>query len=135
MSDIQAQALRNVSGGVVGHMTPVEITVDLAKNPELGTIGDHALGVTIPAGKFILGGYIKNLADDLSDGASNTATLQVKVGTTGVTTATAISTLKGDGLCAIDDAPALNEAAAALTLTVATADITAGKVTVGVIYM
>ena len=135
MSEIKAQALRNVSGGVVGHMTPVEITIDLAKNPELGAIGDNPLGVVIPAGKFVLGAYIKNLADDLSDGATGTGTLQVKVDEQGVTTATAISTLKGSGVCAIVDEPYLTSKAMDIELTVATADVTAGKVTVGVIYL
>ena len=47
--------LNNVNGGVIGNFTPITTTIDLTKKPELGKVGAHDLGLTIPAGKFIVG--------------------------------------------------------------------------------
>lgn len=123
--------LTNVSGGVVGNLTPITITVDLTKEPALGTVGAHGLGVKIPAGKFILGAFIRNPKGDL---AEVSGTLAVTIDSQGETEATAASALKGAGVAAWAAEPYYLEEEAEVTLTVATAAVTAGTITVGVIY-
>jgi hypothetical protein len=123
--------LTNVRGGVVGNLTPVTITIDLAKEPELGTVGAHGLGFKIPAGKFVLGAFIRNPKEDLAEVAG---TLAVTVDGQEETEATAASALKGKGVAALAAEPYYLEEEAEVTLTVATANVTAGTITVGVIY-
>ena len=108
--------LNNVNGGVIGNFTPITTTIDLAKKPELGKVGAHDLGLTIPAGKFIAG------------------TLTVTVNGQNEVTATAASALKGKGVAAIAAEPKYLEADANIVLTVATSAIKEGTITVGVIY-
>lgn len=123
--------LTNVSGGVVGNLTPVTITVDLAKEPALGAVGSHGLGFKIPAGKFILGAFIRNPKGDL---AEVSGTLAVTIDSQGETTATSAAELKGKGVAALAAEPYYLDEEAEVTLTVATAAVTAGTITVGVIY-
>ena len=68
-----AEELVKVSGGVVGCFTPKEVRVDYTK---LAATGDKEIGLVVPAGKIIIGGYIKNTADDLA--SSGSATLRLK---------------------------------------------------------
>lgn len=123
--------LNNVNGGVIGNFTPITTTIDLAKKPELGAIGAHDLGLKIPAGKFIVGAFIKNPKGDL---AEVEGTLTVTVDGQNEVDATAASALKGKGVAAISSEPYYLEEEANILLTVATAAITAGTITVGVIY-
>lgn len=123
--------LNNVNGGVIGNFTPITTTVDLAKKPELGEVGAHDLGITIPAGKFIIGAFIKNPKGDL---AEVEGTLTVTVDGQDEVTATAASALKGKGVAAIASEPYYLEEEANILLTVATAAVTEGTITVGVIY-
>lgn len=123
--------LNNVNGGVIGNFTPITTTIDLAKKPELGVVGAHDLGITIPAGKFIVGAFIKNPKGDL---AEVEGTLTVTVDGQDEVTATAASALKGKGVAAIASEPYYLEEEANILLTVATAAVTEGTITVGVIY-
>ena len=68
-----AEELRKVSGGVIGHFTPKEVEVDYTA---LAETGDKSIGLYVPAGKLIIGGYIKNEADDVA--SSGSATLRLK---------------------------------------------------------
>ncbi len=123
-----AEELRKVSGGVIGHFTPKEITVDAAKL----AVSANNIGLKVPANKFVYGAYIKNEADDLASGGA--ATVKVTVGSTDVISATGISDLKGKGVAALDASPDFAAAEREVKLTVATAAYTAGKLIVGVIY-
>ena len=127
-----AEDLRRVSGGVIGHFTPKEITVDISEKPELGKVGDNAIGLKVPANRFVVGAYIKNVDGDLAGGSG--ATAKVTVGSNAVTSATAFDTIKGSGVAAIDATPDFNTTEVEVKLTVATANLTAGKLTIGVIY-
>ena len=123
-----AEELRKVSGGVVGHFTPKELTVE-AKDL---VVGDNAIGLKVPVKKFIYGAYIKNDQDDLaSDGA---ATVAVAIDGNAIISAKGISDLKGKGAAVLETAPAYKAGEAEVKLTVATAAYTAGKLIVGVIY-
>lgn len=123
-----AEELRKVSGGVIGHFTPKEITVDAAKL----AVSANTIGLKVPANKFVYGAYIKNEADDLASGGA--ATVKVTVGSTDVISATGISDLKGKGVAVLDASPDFAAAEREVKLTVATAAYTAGKLIVGVIY-
>jgi hypothetical protein len=123
--------LNNVIGGVIGNFTPVTTTINLAKKPELGEVGAHDLGLTIPAGKFIVGAFIRNPKGDLEEVAG---TLTVTIDGQNEVPATAASALKGKGVAAIASEPYYLEEDANIILTVATSAITEGTITVGVIY-
>ena len=123
-----AEELRKVSGGVIGHFTPKEITVDAT---ELAVSANN-IGLKVPANKFVYGAYIKNETNDLaSDGA---ATVKVTVGSTDVISATGISGLKGKGVAVLDASPDFAATEREVKLTVDAAAYTAGKLIVGVIY-
>ena len=123
-----AEELRKVSGGVIGHFTPKEITVDAAKL----AVSANNIGLKVPANKFVYGAYIKNEANDLA--SRGAATVKVTVGSTDVISATGISDLKGKGVAVLDSSPDFASAEREVKLTVATAAYTAGKLIVGVIY-
>ena len=93
---------------------------------------DNAIGLTVPAGKFVTGAYISNPANDL---AGTGATIAVKVGTTAVVSATAITSIKNTGVGAIDASPDYSATARTVYLTVATANLTAGTCVVKVTYI
>ena len=124
--------LTSVNGGVVGNFTPIATTIDIADKPELGVVGANKLGIKVPAGKFLVGAYIKNTADDAD--AAGTGTLSVTVGDNALTTAKAVKDLKGTGLAAIKATPVFLTAETDVTLTVATAAVTKGTFTICVIY-
>lgn len=126
------EELRKVRGGVIGCLTPKEITIDVKEIPELGAVSDNAVGIKVPAGKFVYAAYVKNLANDLTSGGA--ATVAVKIGTNAVLAATAINDVKGKGKAAQAAAPTFVAADTDVKLTVATAALTAGKLTIGVIY-
>jgi hypothetical protein len=123
-----AEELRKVSGGVIGHFTPKEITVDAAKL----AVSANNIGLKVPANKFVYGAYIKNEADDLA--SAGAATIKVTVGSTDVISATGISDLKGKGVAMLDATPDFSGSEREVKITVGTAVYTAGKVTIGVIY-
>jgi len=131
-----AEELRRVSGGVIGQFTPKEITIDLAEHQELGTTGDHNLGFYIPKGKFVYGAYVKNLGTvDLT--SSGSATVALKAGSTTIYGSTPVA--KGDlqaneGVAELHSTPIYLAADSEVKLTIATAAVTAGKLTIGVIY-
>ena len=102
------------------------------EKPELGKVGDNAIGLKVPANRFVVGAYIKNVDGDLAGGSG--ATAKVTVGSNAVTSATAFDTIKGSGIAAIKATPGFNTTEVEVKLTVATADLTAGKLTIGVIY-
>ena len=120
------QALRkpNTAGLIVK-----EIVVDCAGV----ATGDLDTGLTVPAGKFCVGAYLSNPADDLTSGGS--ATLAVKVGPTAVVSATAIASVKGSGVATEDATPDYSATARKVYLTVATASLTAGTAVIKVAYL
>ena len=145
-----AEELRRVSGGVVGQFTPKEVYVDYT---ELASTGDKSIGLTVPAGKLIIGGYITNEADDVaSDGA---ATLRLKAvdydgSNDQAFGAAAIgkATIKGSGaycpiLTDLGTSPEADNIPSAvfttvktdIVVTVGTAGLSAGKLRVGVLYV
>ena len=124
--------MRKISGGVIGHLTPKECVIDLSEAAYAAAVGSNIIGLKVPAGKFVLGAYIKNLADDLASGGA--ATLGVTVGSDAVLSATALATIKGAGAMAIDTTPVITSAEADVKLVVGTAALTAGKIAVGVLY-
>ena len=126
-----AEQLRHTSGGVIGHFTPKEVVVDFKSTPELGATGDHKIELRIPKNRFLVGAYLKNDTNDLV-GAG--ATLAVKVGSVQGLPSEALATLKGAGEAAILAAPVYSADVREVELTVSSAAVTAGKLTVGVIY-
>lgn len=128
-----AEDMRKVSGGVIGHLTPKEITIDIAKNPKLGTVGTHTIGLKVPAGKLLVGGYIKNLKNDLAGDA--TATVKAVAGATNLSTATVIGSVKGKAVGTLNETLAFLATATDVSITVGVKDITAGTLTVGVLYI
>ena len=120
-----AEELRHVSGGVIGHFTPKERTFDVKENLENYKQGNNTIGLRVPAGKFLVGAYIKNPKNDLAGG-----NVGVKVGETVVVEA---SNVKGTGSAYILQQPLYLATATEVELAV-TADLTAGNLTVGVIY-
>ena len=126
-----AEELRKVSGGVIGHFTPKECVIDLAESPLKGAVGSNIIGLKVPAGKFIVGAYLKNLDDALA-GAG--ATLGITVGSDAILSNAALADVKGKGKAVIATAPVFEAAEADVKLIVGTAALTAGKLTVGVIY-
>ena len=126
-----AEELRKVSGGVVGHFTPKECVIDLAVDVSKGSVGSNLIGMKVPANKFIIGAYLKNLDDAL---AGSGATLGVTVGSTAILSGAALADVKGKGKAVIATAPSYFTAESEVKLVVGTAALTAGKLTVGVIY-
>lgn len=123
-----AEELRRVSGGVIGHFTPKELVIDADKL----AVGETAIGLKVPAKKFVYGAYIKNDNDDLASGGA--ATIKVTVGSVDLISATGLSDLKGKGVAALDTSPDYAAAERDVKVTVGTAAYTAGKLVVGVIY-
>ena len=145
-----AEQLRKVSGGVIGHFTPKEVEVDYTA---LASTGDKSIGLTVPAGKLIIGGYITNEADDVA--SSGSATLRLKAvdydGSNDASFGNAAigkAAIKGSGaycpiLTDLGTSPEADNIPSAvfttvktdIVVTVATAGLTAGKLKVGVIYI
>ena len=117
-------------GGVIGCFTPVEVVVDIDEN--LGKVGNHEVGIKVPANKFVYGVYIKNDKDDLAGDA--TAKIGVNVGATAELADLTVAGLKGKGKAKLIADALYVDAEADVYLTVATAALTAGKINVGVIY-
>ena len=117
-------------GGVIGCFTPVEVVVNIDEN--LGKVGNHEVGIKVPANKFVYGVYIKNDKDDLAGDA--TAKIGVNVGTTAELADLTVAGLKGKGKAKLIADALYVDAEADVYLTVATAALTAGKINVGVIY-
>ena len=126
-----AEELRKVSGGVIGHFTPKECVIDLAKDAYKGAVGSNLIGLKVPAGKFIIGAYLKNLDDALA-GAG--ATLGITVGSTAILSGAALADVKGKGKAVIATSPSFFAAESEVKLVVGTSALTAGKLTIGVIY-
>lgn len=126
-----AEELRKVSGGVIGHFTPKEMVIDLAVDSAKGAVGTNLIGMKVPAGKFIVGAYLKNLDDAL---AGTGATMGVTVGSSAILSSAALSDVKGKGKAVIAAAPTFIAADSEVKLVVGTAALTAGKLTIGVIY-
>ena len=116
--------------GVIGCFTPVEVVVNI--DEKLGKVGNHEVGIKVPANKFVYGVYIKNDKDDLAGDA--TAKIGVNVGTTAELADLTVAGLKGKGKAKLIADALYVDAEADVYLTVATADLTAGKINVGVIY-
>ena len=126
-----AEELRKVSGGVIGHLTPKEMVIDLAVDALKGAVGSNLIGMRVPANKFIVGAYLKNLDNALA-GAG--ATLGITVGSTAILSDAALADVKGKGKAVLATNPSYVTADSEVKLVVGTAALTAGKLTVGVIY-
>lgn len=126
-----AEELRKVSGGVIGHFTPKECVIDLAVDAYKGAVGSNLIGLKVPANKFIVGAYLKNIDNALA-GAG--ATLGVTVGSEAILSGAALADVKGKGKAVIATAPVYVTAESEVKLVVGTAALTAGKLTIGVIY-
>ena len=126
-----AEELRKVSGGVIGHFTPKEMVIDLAVDSAKGAVGTNLIGMKVPAGKFIVGAYLKNLDDAL---AGTGATMGITVGSSAILSSAALSDVKGKGKAVMATAPTFIAADSEVKLVVGTAALTAGKLTIGVIY-
>ena len=126
-----AEELRKVSGGVIGHFTPKEMVIDLAVDSAKGAVGTNLIGMKVPAGKFIIGAYLKNLDDAL---AGTGATMGITVGSSAILSSAALSDVKGKGKAVIAADPTFIAADSEVKLVVGTAALTAGKLTIGVIY-
>lgn len=142
-----AEELRKVSGGVVGQFTPKEVEVDYTQLA--GSAGAKSIGLKVPAGKLIIGGYIKNKADDY---AGSGATLRLSIASYagdekfGAAAAT-VDAVKGKGVyqpvLADPDNASTPDTTSAAIFTTAEADVqlttgaapTAGKLIVGVLYI
>lgn len=120
---------RKIDGGVVGGFTPITQQVDCAGL----TVADKLLGIKIPAGRLPIAVYLKNVANDLTSDGS--ATVQIKIGSTGVGSAVAKADLKGKGVYQVISTPAISLSEQSVYLTVGTAALTAGNLEVGVIYV
>lgn len=127
-----AEEIRRVSGGVIGHFTPKECVIDLSVDAVKGAVGSNIIGIKVPAGKFVIGAYLKNLDDKLA-GAG--ATLGITVGSTAILSNAALADVKGAGKAVIATAPSFIAAESDVKLVVGTAALTAGKLIVGVIYV
>lgn len=135
-----AEQLRKTAGGVVGCFTPKEIVCSIVSS----ATGDIATGLKVPAGKLIIGAYIKNLKDDVA--SSGSATAQIKIGSTSIGSEIAKADLKGKAVYVPvttydgtnkDTAPSAiaTTAETEVKVTVGTAVFTAGECTVGVLYI
>lgn len=120
--------LRKINGGVVGGFTPISTVVTGALD-----VGSNASGIKIPAGKLVVGGYIKNLKNDLA-GVSG-ATVGLKVGTDEIISATTIANLKGKQVATIDTSPTSVLTEKDLYVAIATANITACTLEIGAFYI
>lgn len=128
-----AEQIRKISGGVIGHLTPKECVINLAESAYAAAIGSNLIGLKVPAGKFIVGAYIKNLDNDLASDGS--ATLGVTVGSDAIVAGTALATIKGAGKMTIATSPVFTEEESDVKLVVGTAALTDGTLSVGVLYM
>lgn len=96
-------------------------------------VGDNVLSFEVPAGKVVTGVILRNMKNDLA--SSGAATVAVKLGTTTVATATAISAIKGTAVYfPIADGEVMTENTP-ITLTVAVAPLTAGNLDIVVMYI
>ena len=127
-----AEELRKVSGGVIGHFTPKECVIDLAVDTLKGAVGSNIIGLKVPAGKLIVGAYLKNLDNAL---AGSGATMGITVGSTAILSGASLSDVKGKGKAVIATSPSFIAAESDVKLVVGTAALTAGKLTIGVIYV
>lgn len=98
-----------------------------------GAVGSIAMGVSIPAGSMVRAVVMEEETNVTSEGS---ATVQLKAGTTNLTAATAIADIPALGTVALPSSATAVKitAESELTLAVAVADLTAGKVNVYVEY-
>jgi len=126
-----AEQVRRIKGGVIGGFTPVQARVVADEIPEGLEVGEHKLGIKVPAGHFIYGVSLRNVKDDLV-GAG--AVLGVKIGMVAELQDVAIDTIKGVGIAKIVEEPLCLEEDAELLLEVADAPIEKGTLDIGLIY-
>ena len=126
------EALRHIKGGVIGCFTPVEATLNFTETPELGEVGEVKLGIKVPAGKFVYGVFARNANNDLE--ADGEATITVKVGETTELNALALAAVKGTGKAKIVGEPLYVNKDTELLLDISVANLTKGKLSIGVLY-
>lgn len=118
--------MRNIS---VPRIKSAEFAIDATTL----VVGDNQLyGGEIPEDALIIGAYLGNKDDALaSDGSATTA---VKVGSTTVLSATALASIKGTKIGAIDTTPNM-ASGSTVYLTQAVDVYTAGDLIAGVLYL
>lgn len=122
------KVFKNNGGVIGGKLTVLKTVVDCADG--LAT-GDYTTKIKVPANSCVLYGFLGNVEDDL---AGTNATLQIKVGSTGVfSEAKALASVKGTLYAEADTTVTTTESA--VKLTIGTAALTAGTVTIGVVIL
>lgn len=119
----------NNNGGVIGgKLTVLKTVVDCSDG--LAT-GDYATKIKVPANSCVLYGFLGNVENDL---AGTGATLQIKVGSTAVFT-NAVALASAKGTLTVEADTTVTTAESDVKLTIGTAALTAGTVTVGVVIL
>lgn len=113
-----------------------EVNKDLSRTilvdgTEEFAIGTHTLKLGIPAGKLVIGAFIKNPEDDIT-GAT---TIALSCGSTSVFSATAVSSLSGAGVYKAVATPHYTAAEEFLKLVIAGADLADGTLELGIDYV
>lgn len=122
----EAEKLRRVEGGA-GTLNTKVIKEVKAEAP----VGKTGLGIYVPAGSIIVGAFVKNKQNDLiGDGA----TIALVCGNADLIDATGVAVIKGSGVGGCFEGHYI-EADTEIELEVATADVTAGTLEIGVLYM
>lgn len=108
------------------------VMIDLSLVPAGATEID--ITDALPKGKIILGGGLANQKNDLP---TSTATLQLKVGSTGLNTAVASTALKGKASIALLDSAVVQGEADKVTVAIVAGDaaLSTGTLTAYVIYV
>lgn len=121
-----SEKLRRVEGGV-GTLNTKVIKEVKAEVP----VGKLGLGIYVPAGSIVVGAFIKNKENDLvGDGAS----VALVCGNADFIDATEVAVLKGAGVGGCFEGHYI-EANTEVELEVTTADLTAGTLEIGILYM
>lgn len=111
----------------------VEKIIETVVDASAYAVGDNAIGLSVPADKFVTGAFLSNPANDLAGGTD--ATVAVKVGSTTLISATALASVKNLGVSAEDASPDYSASARSVYVTVGTANLTAGTLVVKVAYI
>lgn len=125
-----AEILRNAMT-----ITPIFNTATIEATTLGLAVGDHETTLKLPAGKLLIGAFIRNLENNLA--GETGATVGLKVGSSSVISATSIADVKGTGLGVLDTsmAPVSATADSVVKIAVGTADLTGGTIEYGISYV
>ena len=121
-----SEEIGKVSGGVGTYNTKVIKGIDATM-----AVGDHKLGIYVPANAMVIAAYIKNPGND----TAGAGTLELKLGDESLVAATSGDNLKdkAKGGAMAEGKYVAN--ATEVKLTVAGSALTAGTVEVGILYV